>query len=96
MRRLETEGISAVVRGDNLGGTFPSMQMATGGFQVLVEKGDVEAARRLIVRAGRSALDVAGTSASSTERQRRMTYVGAAFAVAVIVFVAVRLLSVGW
>ena len=34
--KLAAEGIESVTRSDNLGGTFPSMQMATGGYQVLV------------------------------------------------------------
>jgi hypothetical protein len=53
------------------------------------------AARRLIVRAGRSALDVDGVRVRATESRWRVTYVGAAFFAVVVVLVAARLLWVG-
>ena len=48
--KLREAGIDAMARGDDLGGTLPSMQMASGGYEVLVG-GEHEAAAREVLAA---------------------------------------------
>jgi len=45
---LEEAGIDALVTADNLGGTFPMMQMITGGYKVLVLTAVADEAREII------------------------------------------------
>ena len=59
--RLESAGIKAYVRSDGLGGTFPGMPMATGGFQVMVAEASADAER--IAQHSRLAVaDLAGSA----------------------------------
>jgi len=46
--RLADAGIKSFVMADNLGGTFPQMQMATGGFKVFVLNEDLERAKAVM------------------------------------------------
>ena len=46
--RLTDAGIKSFVMADNLGGTFPQMQMSTGGFQVHVLSSDKDRARPIL------------------------------------------------
>ena len=45
--KLEEAGIKAFVDADNLGGTFPMMQMITGGYKVHVLVGFADEAREI-------------------------------------------------
>lgn len=55
--RLGDSGIRAFVRADGLGGTFPGMPMATGGFQVMVAEADQDRGRAAILEMGSQAAD---------------------------------------
>ena len=55
--RLGESGVAAFVRADGLGGTFPGMPMATGGFQVMVAEADQERGRSAILAMGAQAVD---------------------------------------
>ena len=57
LARLESSGIRAYVRSDGLGGTFPGMPMATGGFQVMVAEEDADLGRTVILEMGSQAVD---------------------------------------
>lgn len=46
--RLAESGIEAYVVADNLGGTFPLMQMTTGGFKVFIRVEDEQRARAVL------------------------------------------------
>jgi hypothetical protein len=46
--RLADAGIDSLISADNLGGTFPMMQMITGGFKVQVRTGDEDRAREVL------------------------------------------------
>ncbi len=46
--RLAEAGIDSLISADNLGGTFPMMQMITGGFKVQVRTGDEDRAREVL------------------------------------------------
>lgn len=48
MARLGNDDIEAMVSADNLGGTFPMMQMITGGFKVRVRTEDESRARETL------------------------------------------------
>ncbi len=55
--RLGDAGIRAFVKSDGLGGTFPGMPMATGGFQVMVSEADQEKGRATVLEMGGQAMD---------------------------------------
>jgi hypothetical protein len=55
--RLGGAGIRAFVKSDGLGGTFPGMPMATGGFQVMVAEADQEKGRATVLEMGGQAMD---------------------------------------
>ncbi|MCP3973877.1 MAG: DUF2007 domain-containing protein [bacterium] len=55
--RLAESGIRAFVKSDGLGGAFPGMPMATGGFQVMVTEEDVDRARATVLEMGGQAAD---------------------------------------
>ena len=55
--RLQDAGIRAFVKSDGLGGTFPGMPMATGGFQVMVAEADQEKGRATVFEMGGQAMD---------------------------------------
>jgi len=55
--RLGDAGIRAFVKSDGLGGTFPGMPMATGGFQVMVAEADQERGRATVLEMGSQAVD---------------------------------------
>jgi len=46
--RLADAGIDSLISADNLGGTFPMMQMITGGFKVQVRTEDEDRAREVL------------------------------------------------
>jgi hypothetical protein len=46
--RLADAGIDSLISADNLGGTFPMMQMITGGFKVQVRTKDEDLAREVL------------------------------------------------
>lgn len=46
--RLADAGIDSLISADNLGGTFPMMQMITGGFKVQVRTRDEDRAREVL------------------------------------------------
>lgn len=56
--RLQAAGIRAHVWSDGLGGAFPGMPMATGGFQVMVTEAEHELARHTVLEMGGQAADV--------------------------------------
>lgn len=45
------------MKSDGLGGTFPGMPMATGGFQVMVAEADQEKGRATVFEMGGQAMD---------------------------------------
>jgi ABC-type antimicrobial peptide transport system ATPase subunit len=47
--KLAEAGIEAFVVADNLGGTFPMMQMITGGYKVMVLEAMAEEAREIAI-----------------------------------------------
>ena len=55
--RLAAAGIKAYARSDGLGGTFPGMPMATGGFQVMVAEAEADSGRAVILEMGGQAAD---------------------------------------
>ncbi len=55
--RLQTAGIRAHVWSDGLGGAFPGMPMATGGFQVMVAEAELSLARNTVLEMGGQAMD---------------------------------------
>ena len=55
--RLADSGIRAYAKSDGLGGTFPGMPLATGGFQVMVAEDDVVRGRATVLEMGRQAVD---------------------------------------
>lgn len=55
--RLAESGFRAFVKSDGLGGAFPGMPMATGGFQVMVAEEDVGRARATVLEMGGQAVD---------------------------------------
>ncbi len=55
--RLGDSGIRAFVRSDGLGGAFPGMPLATGGFVVMVAEEDAERGRATVLEMGGQALD---------------------------------------
>ena len=55
--RLAESGIRAYAKSDGLGGTFPGMPLATGGFQVMVAEADVDRARATVLEMGGQAVD---------------------------------------
>jgi hypothetical protein len=57
--RLQTAGIGAHVWSDGLGGAFPGMPMATGGFQVMVAESDRQLARDTVLEMGGQAINPA-------------------------------------
>lgn len=57
MARLADSGIPAYVKSDGLGGTFPGMPMATGGFQVMVAESDAARGRATVLEMGGQAFD---------------------------------------
>lgn len=46
--KLSEAGIDAFIVADNLGGTFPMMQMITGGYKVMVLDETIEEAREIV------------------------------------------------
>ena len=63
VQRLVGVGIQAATRSDNVGGMFPSMEMATGGVEVLVPAGRLSDARRALIQV---------TPAPSPRKRRRV------------------------
>lgn len=55
--RLGASGVRAYVKSDGLGGTFPGMPLATGGFQVMVAEEDADRARATVLEMGGQAAD---------------------------------------
>ena len=55
--RLQAAGIRAHVWSDGLGGAFPGMPMATGGFQVMVAEAEHELARHTVLEMGGQAMN---------------------------------------
>ena len=83
--RLGAAGIRAFVKSDGLGGTFPGMPMATGGFQVKVAEADQEQGRATVVEMGGQAMDrSSGTLEGPGWRLMRWLVPLAAAAVAVL------------
>lgn len=62
---LAEAGIDAFIVADNLGGTFPMMQMITGGYKVRVLETVAEEAREMV------ATDEAGDRPASDQSPRR-------------------------
>jgi hypothetical protein len=64
VQRLAGAGIHATTRSDNVGGTFPSMDLATGGVEVLVPEHRLAEAHR--------ALSQTPPAPSSRQRHREL------------------------
>jgi hypothetical protein len=87
--RLGAAGIRAFVKSDGLGGTFPGMPMATGGFQVMVAEADQEKGRAIVVEMGGQAIDrTSGALEGPGWRLTRLLMLAAI--VAIVVFGLVR------
>lgn len=93
VQRLAGAGIQATVRSDTIGGTFPSMEFATGGIEVLVPEESLPTAQRELGRAGPSPASRDGSVAQQppTERGRhvrRTVTIGIVLLLIVIVLAA--------
>ena len=87
--RLTAAGIRAFVKSDGLGGAFPGMPMATGGFQVMVAEADQEKGRGTALEMGGQAMD--RTSGALDGPGWRLTrWIMLAAVVAIVVFGLVR------
>jgi hypothetical protein len=60
LAKLREGGIEGYLAADNLGGTFPMMQMITGGYKVMVPESQAE-----------EAIEIAGADTGSTEPMER-------------------------